>query len=155
MCYKKTTISVAYENGLRRCPCCNVQLTWRARRERLQDNLATVDHIVPRSIGGADTHENMFVMCFKCNRTRGVQCFVDFVTSRGVSKSYAESIYRKAHVASLQCIIYAQFTQIIDNRKDILKTNKKRRNSIRSVVRNYTNYFGDYLPEFELLKQMV
>lgn len=155
MCFKKTAIHTAYQNGLRRCPCCDVQLVWKANIENVQKNLATVDHIVPHSIGGADTPDNMFVMCRKCNERRGDTCFVDFVTSHGVSKTLAEDLYKKAHVVSLQTMIMVQFNAVIEDRKHALKVNKKRRGQIRKMIENYTAYFGDYLPEFQLLQRLI
>jgi hypothetical protein len=155
MRFKTVALQAAYQDGLRRCPCCNVQLVWRANTENLQNNLATVDHIIPKSIGGADTSDNMFIMCRKCNTLRDTQCFVKFVSDRGVSKSLAEDVYKKAHVATLQSMIYVQFTQNILERDVARKTNKKRRNHIRNVIKSYSDYFGDYLPEFQLLQRLV
>ena len=31
----------------------------------------TLDHRIPRSRGGADTEENLQVMCFRCNQAKG------------------------------------------------------------------------------------
>lgn len=101
---------LAYDSGVRRCPCCNVQLVWKANIDNVQKNLATVDHIVPKSIGGTMHQDNLFVMCKKCNSNRGDQCFVSYLTKHNYSKFKAEEIYKKAHVATLQGIIYSQFT---------------------------------------------
>jgi hypothetical protein len=155
MCFKKTALNLAYQNGLRRCPCCGVQLVWKAYAPQVQKNLATVDHIVPRLIGGADTSDNMFVMCRACNNFRNTECFVTFVTRHGVSKTYAEDLYRKAHIVTLQSMILVQFMQNIEDKKSAIKINKKRRKQIKTVVQNYTSYFGDYLPEFQLLQRLL
>lgn len=32
---------------------------------------ATLDHVIPRSMGGEDTPENTVMACAKCNRSRG------------------------------------------------------------------------------------
>lgn len=155
MCFKKTALHTAYQNGVYRCPCCDVQLVWKANVENVQKNLATVDHIVPQSIGGADASDNMFVMCRKCNERRGNSCFVEFVTSHGISKTFAEELYKKAHVVSLQTMIRIQFNTVIDDKSRALKINKKRRSQIRKMISNYTAYFGDYLPEFQLLQKLI
>jgi hypothetical protein len=155
MCFKKTSLKLAYENGVLRCPCCGIQLVWKAHTSNVQKNLATVDHIVPQSIGGADTTENMFVMCRKCNEFRGNSCFVTFVTERGVSKSLAETLYKKAYIATLQTMIMIQFNHVIEDKKQALKINKKRRGQIQKMIKNYTEYFGDYLPEFQLLQRLI
>jgi hypothetical protein len=150
MCFKKTALKAAYENGLRRCPCCNVQLVWKANLDSIQKNLATVDHMVPRSIGGPDSSDNMFVMCRKCNEDRGNACFVTFVTSRGYSKTEAEARYKKAHIASVRHLIGILMNQVQD------KTERKKfKNKIKMVVQNYRKYFKDYLPEFDLLPREV
>lgn len=156
MSFKKVSLSNAYANGVHRCPCCGVQLVWKAHTPNMQKNLATVDHIVPASMGGADHTGNVFVMCRECNNRRDTECFVTFVTRHGVSKTYAEDLYRKAHIVSLQAMIYVQFTQVTSNgHKATLKVNKRRRNQVRRIVANYAAYFGDYLPEFQLLQRLM
>lgn len=150
MCYKKTALITAYENGLRRCPCCNVQLVWKSNATNVQKNLATVDHIVPRSIGGSNSVENMFVMCRNCNCIRGDICFVKFVTDRGYSKLEAEAIYKKAHIGTVRGII--QFMM-----NNVANTNDRKRSkkNMIAVVKNYRKYFNDYLPEFDLLPREI
>lgn len=150
MCYKKTALMNAYESGLRRCPCCSVQLLWKANPENVQKNLATVDHMVAKSFGGADTPENMFVMCRKCNEDRGNKCFVNFVVDRNVSKIEAEELYKKAHVASVRHLIGMLMNQV-QNGTD----RKKFKNKMKMVINNYRKYFKDYLPEFDLLPREV
>lgn len=150
MCYKRTALNAAYQNGLRRCPCCNVQLVWKANLDNIQKNLATVDHMVARSYGGPDTTDNMFVMCRQCNEDRGNQCFVEFVVSRGVSKTEAEELYKKAHIASVRHLIGMLMNQVQNG------TERKRfKKKIQSVVTNYRKYFKDYLPEFDFLPREV
>jgi hypothetical protein len=155
MCFKKFSRKSAYEAGVRRCPCCNVQLVWKAHEPKVQKNLATCDHIVPRTIGGGDVYQNMFVMCRICNNERDTQCFVSFVMSKGVSKQLAEDLYHKAHVASLQAIIFKQFNTYIEEKTSAVKQNKKRRKQIHDIIKNYESYFGTYLPEFELLQKFL
>lgn len=150
MCFKKTALNAAYQNGLRRCPCCNIQLVWKSNPVNVQRNLATVDHMVPRSLGGPDTTDNMFVMCRKCNEDRGNQCFVSFVVSRGVSKTEAEELYKNAHIASVRHLISMLMNQVNSGTE-----RKKFKNKIRQVVINYRRYFKDYLPEFDLLPREV
>lgn len=150
MCFKKASLNAAYTNGLRRCPCCNVQLVWKANVGNIQKNLATVDHMVARSIGGPDTSDNMFVMCRQCNEDRGNQCFVTFVTNRGYSKMEAEVLYKKAHIASVRHLIGMLMNQVQNGAE-----RKKFKNKIKMVVQNYRKYFKDYLPEFDLLPREV
>ena len=155
MSFKKNSLISAFDAGVRRCPICNVQMVWKSNPANVQKNLATVDHIVPRSIGGADIPANMFVMCRTCNKKRGADCFVEYVTKAGISISFAEELYKTAHITTLQTIIFNQFVNSFDDKKTAMRVNKKRRNLIRSVIKNYTDYFGDYLPEFQLLQRFV
>jgi hypothetical protein len=106
--------------------------------------------MVPRSLGGPDTTDNMFVMCRKCNEDRGNQCFVSFVVSRGVSKTEAEELYKNAHIASVRHLISMLMNQVNSGTE-----RKKFKNKIRQVVINYRRYFKDYLPEFDLLPREV
>ena len=152
--FKSIARDIAYENGTRHCPCCGIQLTWKAQPRTVQKNLATVDHIIPKSMGGSNSVKNMFVMCRDCNEKRGDSCFVEFVTAHGISKSYVETLYKEAHKETLKVMLAAQFTQN-DPPHVIKKINRKRRGNIRKIIRNYTEYFGDYLPEFELLEKIL
>ena len=123
---------------------------------QVQKNLATVDHIIPRSVGGADAVDNMFVMCRSCNSDRGDQCFAEYVTSKGVSKYEADRLYKKAHVVTLQIIIANQFnTNNFKDPQHQRDLNRIKRKQVNKVIENYTSYFGDYLPEFELLQRVL
>lgn len=153
--YKKIALNNAYDAGLRHCPCCGVQLVWKANVANLQKNLATVDHMVPRSIGGADTYLNMFIMCRSCNAKRHTTCFVTYVTSCGYSKSKAEELYRTGHKESLKTIIATQFTTVFKDKKEQKPINKKRKQRIKDICKNYVEYFGDYLPEFDLIERLL
>lgn len=37
-------------------------------REDLADNDATIEHLVPRVLGGRDTRDNLVAACHECNR---------------------------------------------------------------------------------------
>ena len=150
MCYKKASLNAAFSNGLRRCPCCNVQLVWKANIGKVQKNLATVDHMVAKSYGGADNADNMFVMCRKCNEERGNRCFVNFVVERNFSKVEAELLYKKAHIASVR----HHLGNLILNVRNV-EERRKLKGKIKSVVGSYRRYFNDYLPEFDLLPREV
>lgn len=150
MCFKKSALTVAYKNGLRRCPCCNVQLVWKSNINDVQKNLATVDHMVAKSFGGADNSDNMFVMCRRCNEARGNACFVTFVVEHGYSKLEAEELYRRAHLASVRHVL-----QNLMNQTQNGTERKKYKNKIKAIVKNYRKYFDDFLPEFDLLPREV
>ena len=128
---KEKVFSAAYENGVRRCPCCNVQLTWKICGPSAQKNLATVDHIIPKSHGGTFNQENLFVMCYSCNMARGVKCFVEFTTNMGLSKEVATKTFETAAVCVLSCLIHRQFTNYQKKNND---TFKKYRAQIREIA---------------------
>lgn len=58
----------AQEQGLTQCPLCRTDLDY--MRGRLP-NSAEVDHILPHSLGGTDTIDNVRVICRRCNQSRG------------------------------------------------------------------------------------
>jgi hypothetical protein len=71
-----------YLKGCRRCPICNVQMTWgnHETRQALEGKKlhstnqykrhATVEHLYPKSHGGTNARFNMIVVCYECNSTR-------------------------------------------------------------------------------------
>ena len=40
-------------------------------RVRQPSNLATIDHVIPKSHGGKDTEENCVIACYRCNQKKG------------------------------------------------------------------------------------
>lgn len=34
-------------------------------------NMATIEHVLPRSLGGKDSMDNFMLACYKCNHARG------------------------------------------------------------------------------------
>lgn len=57
-----------------RCCWCGVECDVRRGRK----TSATVEHVVPKSLGGADEWENMALACSSCNGRRGVQDIEEF-----------------------------------------------------------------------------
>jgi len=56
------------QNGL--CAYCNIEIT-EISAPGAEDRRATIDHIVPRSRGGADKFENTLAACSYCNVAKG------------------------------------------------------------------------------------
>ncbi|MGO2807934.1 MAG: HNH endonuclease [Glutamicibacter arilaitensis] len=54
--------------GQTECPLCSVTLNWQVSK---LPNSAEVDHIVPHARGGEDTEENAWVICRRCNGSKG------------------------------------------------------------------------------------
>ena len=67
MCNQKDrAISYWYNMGQRRC-ICGRQLVWAGDNK----NRATIDHIVPKSLGGTKRLTNLLIVCQDCNGKRG------------------------------------------------------------------------------------
>ena len=62
-----------YERDGGSCFYCGVRtiVSFDAKAQRPPPNLATLDHIVPRSKGGMRTAENSVCACLSCNNMRG------------------------------------------------------------------------------------
>jgi len=58
----------AQQNGQDQCPHCHVILDYVTPK---QPNSAEADHIVPHSLGGTDTMDNIEVICRHCNGSKG------------------------------------------------------------------------------------
>jgi 5-methylcytosine-specific restriction protein A len=58
----------AFEQGLTRCPRCRVKLDWEYSK---RPNSPEADHIKPHAQGGADTLDNVRIICRKCNQELG------------------------------------------------------------------------------------
>ncbi len=56
------------EEAGHKCQSCGIEV-----RVGLPDghrNLATIDHIVPRGLGGSNGHSNLQILCCPCNRKK-------------------------------------------------------------------------------------
>lgn len=71
-------------HGLEKIPCCFCgKLTWRNAKKR---NLATLEHIVPKQMGGNSELDNLAISCYSCNMERGVADFMQFLRfKRGIT----------------------------------------------------------------------
>ncbi|MDQ4136414.1 MAG: HNH endonuclease [Pseudomonadota bacterium] len=54
-----------------RCVYCGVPVLRRRRGLHRASDLATLDHVVPKSQGGALTADNVVLACQACNNARG------------------------------------------------------------------------------------
>jgi 5-methylcytosine-specific restriction endonuclease McrA len=52
-----------------KCAYCNQDMT--LKREEL--NSSTIDHIVPRALGGKSNADNIVICCNKCNRRKSIK----------------------------------------------------------------------------------
>jgi hypothetical protein len=73
-----------------KCCWCGVQCV----PESNQSNSATIEHIQPRSLGGADDPENYAMACSRCNNKRGSISVEDMLAKipRDATKDKAEQL---------------------------------------------------------------
>lgn len=64
-----------------RCYLCNNKVKPGSKRNRKGFRLATLDHYIPRSLGGSDDAENLRTCCDKCNTKKGNMLPVDIFLS--------------------------------------------------------------------------
>ena len=70
-----------------KCCYCGVTLTWNTTKQPPRSDCATLEHIVPVSLGGADHENNLAVSCFSCNGRRGMIPHADFLLAMRRMKS--------------------------------------------------------------------
>lgn len=46
----------------------------------------TIDHLIPKSRGGSNEHENLAPACLTCNRTKAARSLEEFLTTRNERK---------------------------------------------------------------------
>lgn len=66
-----------YEAQQGKCPVCKSKLILDGAKK------CHIDHVVPLSAGGTNTDENVQLLCFECNVSKGAKHSVDFMQSRG------------------------------------------------------------------------
>jgi 5-methylcytosine-specific restriction endonuclease McrA len=66
-----------------KCCWCGCHTT----EQRGKNNSTTVEHIIPRSVGGSDDWENLAMACHSCNSRRGSQTVQDFMEGVVVERS--------------------------------------------------------------------
>lgn len=77
--YRQTLIEdlIAKESG--RCRYCSVEVRKNWCEYVKHDDDATVDHIIPKSKGGANTMENYALACRRCNHAKGDRSVEEFL----------------------------------------------------------------------------
>ncbi|MEH7107737.1 HNH endonuclease [Bacillus sp. JJ1764] len=60
-----------FEGDIHRCTYCGTELS---------SNSFQVDHIIPRSVGGKDTIDNLVLSCTNCNNYKADKNFKDFLS---------------------------------------------------------------------------
>jgi hypothetical protein len=92
------------------CICCGVEPSYvdysknHGIRLFISDtNYMTLDHNIPRSIGGLTTKENLNVMCYQCNNSKGVL----------FEKINTTKVYELSDVFSSLIIKYEEYKDIL------------------------------------------
>lgn len=62
-----------------KCACCERETYLDPFPGMKKNELATFEHVTPKSMGGAHTKENGKITCAECNAKRGIEPFDDFV----------------------------------------------------------------------------
>lgn len=58
--------------------------------EKLKYKNLTLDHIIPKSMGGTRTESNLYPACFRCNNKKADMSLEDFRKEMGVELFYFE-----------------------------------------------------------------
>lgn len=53
-----------------KCRYCKKRIEWEAVTDSGQRDV-TLDHIVPKSLGGANSEDNLTIACYRCNNVKG------------------------------------------------------------------------------------
>ena len=84
--YHRTMLSEAQNH---RCCYCGCKMTEQANHK----NSATIDHVLPKSKGGANHPDNYVIACYSCNTKRGSTPAEQFLLEKSAESS--KSILRK------------------------------------------------------------
>lgn len=89
--YWRTILS---ERQNHRCCYCGIRMN----DEQGHKDSATIEHVLPRSQGGANHHENYVIACYRCNNARGVEDVEIFVKRVSLTLQLKKSIKRNKGV---------------------------------------------------------
>ena len=67
---KNKIIALLLRDG-RNCPYCGVKFN------TIED--ITLDHVVPKSLGGSDSNKNLLLSCQECNQRKGNMLLTQFI----------------------------------------------------------------------------
>lgn len=77
------------------CSCCGSHLDYglgKNNKGKLDENTPSTDHKVPRSLGGTDTIENLWIICNKCNTLKNNATYEDIHRYENIVAMLKESI---------------------------------------------------------------
>jgi 5-methylcytosine-specific restriction endonuclease McrA len=74
------------------CPYCLTRMRFHTHKdEKVFGNIATADHVIPRSKGGANTQENLLLVCARCNLDKGNMGLIEFMMTRTIRDKVARN----------------------------------------------------------------
>lgn len=74
------------------CPYCLDRMRIHNHKdEKVTGNVATIDHIVPRSKNGANIQDNLLVVCARCNLDKGNMGLIEFMMTRTIRDKVAKN----------------------------------------------------------------
>lgn len=134
----------AYNNGVRNCPVCDRQLQWKRSVRNQHDTMATVDHVVPVSLGGINSTRNYYVMCAKCNGKRGNAPFLHFVLERA----------KDVDKDKLEFIVFTACIETVKERMQQKQQSKPLSAMIKHVLKNFgpDNKYRLLIEQFYMVK---
>lgn len=77
------------------CSCCGSELDYglgKNNRGKLDENTPSTDHKIPRSCGGTDNIENLWIICNKCNTLKNNATHEDIHRYENIVKMLKETI---------------------------------------------------------------
>jgi diadenosine tetraphosphate (Ap4A) HIT family hydrolase len=122
-------------DGNHRCALCGVSV---------QDRPLDVDHIIPKSLGGKSTYENLQVLCSKCNRSKGNKDNRDFRLVSEPSINYGDCVFCNREG-------YAEFPSELKNAKVVEDKYPVSRYHLLIVPNRHVQKYDD-LNEIEILE---
>lgn len=58
----------------------------------LDKQTATYDHVIPRSLGGRTTVDNLVLACQQCNQDKAAMTLTEYRSKKGVKAFYGETV---------------------------------------------------------------
>lgn len=83
-----------------RCAYCGVRFGAAFRHWTVEDTIATVDHVIPKSLGGSNRWENLVAACRRCNALRKAREARFFFEDRGwIDNKHDRELERTGYLA--------------------------------------------------------
>lgn len=94
------------------CKICGVQMVKSDGGGKLQDNVMTVDHIIPTHTGGTNDISNLQLVCNKCNQKKNSEIPEEYLLMKK-EKTTKKAVKRKVKLIKTPKITSISFTFLI------------------------------------------